>query len=78
MNAFYKAMHFDLPEAKGGWLRVIDTALPAGDDLPARPSVAAAGRAPGESQPDPDGGGPPAAPGHLAGVNIGFSLPVPA
>ena len=38
MNAFFKAMHFDLPQAKGGWLRVIDTALPAGDDLPARPN----------------------------------------
>ncbi|MCP9848845.1 glycogen-debranching protein [Cyanobium sp. Morenito 9A2] len=37
MNAYFKAMHFDLPPSRGGWLRVIDTALPAGQDLPERP-----------------------------------------
>ncbi len=30
-------MHFDLPPCSGGWLRVIDTALPPDHDLPARP-----------------------------------------
>jgi glycogen operon protein len=37
MNAFYKAMHFDLPPASGGWWRLIDTALPSGNDLPKQP-----------------------------------------
>ena len=37
MNAYHRAMHFDLPEGGSGWLRVIDTALPADQDLPARP-----------------------------------------
>jgi isoamylase len=37
MNAYHRAMHFDLPEAGSGWLRVIDTALPAGEDLPRLP-----------------------------------------
>jgi glycogen operon protein len=37
MNAYHRAMHFDLPAAGSGWLRVIDTALPAGEDLPRRP-----------------------------------------
>ena len=37
MNAFSRAIHFDLPVCPGGWLRVIDTALPAGEDLPATP-----------------------------------------
>jgi glycogen operon protein len=36
MNAYCKAMHFELPSCREGWLRVIDTALPPGDDLPAR------------------------------------------
>ncbi|MEB3265791.1 MAG: isoamylase [Cyanobacteriota bacterium] len=35
MNAYYKAMHFDLPPCPAGWQRLIDTALPPGDDLPA-------------------------------------------
>ena len=30
-------MHFDLPLCPSGWLRVIDTALPAGEDLPSTP-----------------------------------------
>jgi glycogen operon protein len=37
LNAYSKAIHFDLPVAPAGWLRVIDTALPPGDDLPSRP-----------------------------------------
>ena len=37
MNAYYKAMHFDLPSQPQGWWRVIDTALPAGADLPSQP-----------------------------------------
>ncbi len=37
MNAYYKAMHFDLPTSRVGWLRVIDTALPPEEALPARP-----------------------------------------
>jgi len=38
MNAYSRAMHFDLPDSASGWLRVIDTALPPGDDLPATPT----------------------------------------
>jgi glycogen operon protein len=38
MNAFHRAMHFDLPPSPSGWLRVIDTGLPPGEDLPAEPS----------------------------------------
>ncbi|MFM7314991.1 MAG: glycogen-debranching protein, partial [Cyanobium sp.] len=34
MNAFYKAMHFALPPTPGGWVRLIDTALPPGQDFP--------------------------------------------
>ena len=37
MNAYYKAMHFDLPPTASGWQRVIDTGLPADEDLPAQP-----------------------------------------
>ncbi len=36
-NAYYKAMHFDLPASGAGWMRVIDTALPPDDDLPETP-----------------------------------------
>jgi len=39
MNAYCKAMHFELPSSSQGWLRVIDTALPPGDDLPSRPEA---------------------------------------
>jgi glycogen operon protein len=35
MNAYCRAVHFALPVCPTGWLRVIDTALPAGEDLPA-------------------------------------------
>ncbi|MFN5695959.1 MAG: glycogen debranching protein [Cyanobacteriota bacterium] len=50
MNAYYKAMHFDLPSSRHGWLRVIDTALPAGEELPARPEAWQQGGAPMESR----------------------------
>ena len=33
-NAYFKAMHFDLPVPASPWHRLIDTALPAGEDLP--------------------------------------------
>ena len=36
-NAYYKAMHFDLPPSAEGWMRVIDTALPPDEDLPDAP-----------------------------------------
>jgi len=39
MNAYHRAMHFDLPVSPSGWLRLIDTALPAGDDLPEHPEL---------------------------------------
>ena len=35
-NPYFKSMHFDLPEAASPWCRLIDTALPAGEDLPTR------------------------------------------
>ena len=38
MNAYSKAMHFDLPPSAEGWLRLIDTGLPPGEDLPEQPS----------------------------------------
>ncbi len=38
LNAYAKAIHFELPANSDGWMRVIDTGLPAGDDLPAAPS----------------------------------------
>ncbi|MFM7085708.1 MAG: glycogen debranching protein [Cyanobium sp.] len=37
MNAYYKAMHFELPPQPLGWRRLIDTALPAGEDLAPQP-----------------------------------------
>ena len=37
LNSYSKAMHFELPACPNGWLRVIDTALPPGDDLPSEP-----------------------------------------
>ena len=37
MNAYYKAMHFDLPACTSGWLRVIDTALPPAQALAEHP-----------------------------------------
>ncbi|WP_115019442.1 glycogen-debranching protein [Synechococcus sp. UW140] len=35
-NSYFKAMHFDLPPAASAWHRLIDTALPPGQDLPER------------------------------------------
>ncbi|MEX1323184.1 MAG: alpha-amylase family glycosyl hydrolase, partial [Synechococcaceae cyanobacterium] len=37
LNAYSRAIHFELPVCPSGWVRVIDTALPAGEDLPRRP-----------------------------------------
>ncbi|MEA5474840.1 isoamylase [Synechococcus sp. CCY9201] len=50
MNAYGKAMHFDLPPCPAGWMRIIDTALPAGLDLPARPERWSPSGAPLESR----------------------------
>jgi isoamylase len=38
LNAYAKAIHFELPVQPNGWMRVIDTGLPAGEELPARPT----------------------------------------
>jgi glycogen operon protein len=37
LNAYYKPMTFEVPQPSQGWLRCIDTALPAGDELPQQP-----------------------------------------
>ncbi len=50
MNAYYQAMHFDLPPAAAGWVRVIDTALPPEQDLPAQPQRWIPNSAPLESR----------------------------
>ena len=50
MNAYHKGMEFELPTTPSGWLRVIDTALPCDEDLPARPQPWHPGRAPLESR----------------------------
>ncbi|MCY4359477.1 MAG: glycogen-debranching protein, partial [Cyanobacteria bacterium MAG APA_bin_95] len=34
LNAFHESIQFDLPRCRNGWRRYVDTALPAGDDLP--------------------------------------------
>ena len=39
LNAFSKAIHFDLPAPSLGWLRLIDTALPSGEDIPLHPEL---------------------------------------
>ena len=39
LNAYAKAIHFELPVNPAGWLRVIDTGLPPGEDLPANPTT---------------------------------------
>ncbi|MFM8278626.1 MAG: glycogen debranching protein [Cyanobium sp.] len=39
MNAYYQGMEFELPFRAGGWLRVINTALPADEDLPETPQA---------------------------------------
>ncbi|MCY3654617.1 MAG: glycogen-debranching protein, partial [Cyanobacteria bacterium MAG IRC1_bin_28] len=38
LNAFHESIQFDLPCCRSGWRRLIDTALPAGDDLPRSPT----------------------------------------
>jgi glycogen operon protein len=37
LNAYYKAMDFDLPACPSGWLRLIDTSLPPEQALPEQP-----------------------------------------
>jgi glycogen operon protein len=37
LNAYVTPMDFQLPTCPAGWLRVIDTSLPADQDLPAQP-----------------------------------------
>jgi glycogen operon protein len=39
MNAYGKAIHFDVPTCPSGWLRAIDTGLAVGEDLPAEPQA---------------------------------------
>jgi hypothetical protein len=34
MNAYYQELSFELPPCNSGWLRVIDTSQPPGEDLP--------------------------------------------
>lgn len=50
MNAFHRAMHFELPNCPAGWLQVIDTGLPIVEDLPERPQRWAPSGAPVESR----------------------------
>lgn len=50
MNAYFKALHFDIPASASGWRRVIDTGLPAGEDLPAEPPLWHPPSAPMESR----------------------------
>jgi glycogen operon protein len=50
MNAYGKAIPFDLPICPSGWRRAIDTGLPAGEDLPAQPEPWHAPSAPLESR----------------------------
>jgi glycogen operon protein len=37
MNAYHEDLNFEIPDCPAGWLRVIDTGLPPGDDLPQNP-----------------------------------------
>ena len=37
MNAYAGDLDFEIPICSDGWLKLIDTALPAGDDLPEQP-----------------------------------------
>jgi glycogen operon protein len=50
MNAYFKALHFDIPSSPSGWKRVIDTGLPADEDLPAAPPIWRPPSAPMESR----------------------------
>jgi glycogen operon protein len=50
INAYFKALHFDIPNSSSGWKRVIDTGLPADEDLPAVPQVWRPPSAPMESR----------------------------
>jgi glycogen operon protein len=50
LNAYFKALHFDIPKSACGWRRVIDTGLPPGDDLPEEPPLWRPPSAPMESR----------------------------
>ncbi len=50
LNAYYKAMDFDLPACPSGWLRLIDTSLPPEQALPEQPERWQADGAPLESR----------------------------
>ncbi|MFO7629182.1 MAG: glycogen-debranching protein, partial [Prochlorococcaceae cyanobacterium] len=45
MNAYYQEMDFAVPPCEAGWRGVIDTALPAGQDLPQTPEAWSGARA---------------------------------
>ena len=49
-NAYYKGMHFDLPKPASPWHRLIDTARPAGEDLPETPEPWSADEVPLEAR----------------------------
>ena len=38
LNGFHESLQFELPRSRSGWHRLINTALPPGDDLPSSPS----------------------------------------
>lgn len=50
LNAYFKALHFDIPASPSGWRRVIDTGLPPDEDLPAHPPLWRPPSAPMESR----------------------------
>jgi isoamylase len=49
-NSYFKAMHFDLPQPTSPWHRLIDTALPPGEDLPQQPEAWTPGGVPLEAR----------------------------
>jgi len=46
LNAYADDLSFELPDCPTGWLRVIDTARPPGEDLPAQPAALSSDRMP--------------------------------
>jgi hypothetical protein len=45
MNAYHQELCFELPGCQEGWLQVINTAQPAGADLPEQPVAISGGSA---------------------------------
>jgi hypothetical protein len=45
MNAYHQELCFELPRCQEGWLQVINTAQPAGADLPEHPMAISGGSA---------------------------------